>query len=79
MVAVRLRFCGYIARPTAGWALALGQLSYAIGAYLRRVAAIQEGHLRQRVQELGARLRPASSRPAGDRLSDIRARVLGTR
>ena len=45
--------------------------------HVRRAASIQEGHLRQRVQQIGARLRPASCRPASERLSDIRARLFG--
>ena len=47
-------------------------------AHLRRAAALEEEHLRERVQEVGARLRPASSRPASERLSELRARVHGT-
>jgi len=47
-------------------------------AHRQRAAAFEEEHLQERVQELGTRLRPASSRPASERLSELRARVLGT-
>ncbi len=45
-------------------------------AHLQRTAAIGEEHLRRRLQEVGAGLRPASSRPAAERLSALRERVL---
>ena len=47
-------------------------------AHFQRAAALQEEHLRVRVQEVGARLRPTSSRPASERLSELKERVLRT-
>ena len=45
-------------------------------AHLLRTAALEGEHLRRRLQEVGAGLRPASSRPAAERLSALRERVL---
>lgn len=47
------------------------------GSYFRRAAALEEERLQARVQEIGAGLRPTSSRPGSERLSELRARVLG--
>ena len=44
-------------------------------AHRNRAAALEAEHLWNRLQEVGARLRPASTRPASVRLSELRARV----
>ncbi len=47
------------------------------GPEARRVASLEEAQLLRRVQEVGARLRPSSQRPAAERLAELRQRVLG--
>ncbi len=46
-------------------------------AHHQRAAVLEEEHLQTMVQQIGARLRPASCRPATQRLSELRERILG--
>lgn len=66
-------------RQVAAWAPTSGVANRSASsatAYRKRAAALEEERLQRRVQEVGARLRPASSRPASEILSELRARVL---
>ena len=65
-------------RRVAAWTPTSAVAKRSASAHFQRAAAFDEGRLRERVQEVGARLRPASSRPASERLSELRVRVLRT-
>ena len=66
-------------RQVAAWVptrAAAKRSNRSVSAHQRRAAELEEEHLQIMVQQAGAWRRPASCRPASERLSELRDRVL---